>query len=252
MLMHTHVLLKKELLRHLRALTASEVKVYVAILILANPRTGRLTISLKDLASWVELSYRITNHAVLRLREMNQIRYSSDRMLRESRIEVVGYVPLGAEAIPTEGAASLQSDQASQSEAEAPSQSDKGTEGTSQPEGEVTPESPAVEDEQKESDPSAAGEPVALAPGEKAVPSNEDAHASSIPLVVQKARLVKTIARAFSEESHIDAIRALCGRHTVADVESAFAQVQRVPEDKIRRSRLALFMHILNHHGENS
>ena len=100
----THALLRREFLPHLIALAPSEAKIYVAILIMACPKNGKLTIPLKDLANRTGLSYRITNHAVLRLKEMNHIRYSSDYAMKESHIEIVNYLPV--ESIMTHGSPS--------------------------------------------------------------------------------------------------------------------------------------------------
>lgn len=99
---HTHVLLKKSFLSHIGALSSTEVKVYITVLLLANPETGWVIMPLKNLARLCRLSYNRTNQALLRLKEMKHLSYFSDRIRKESRIKVTDYLPMKTQASPNE------------------------------------------------------------------------------------------------------------------------------------------------------
>ena len=68
-----YVPLRRGLLKHLAIMSGSELKVYNALLILGDFRTGRVNISLSDLADKIGLSYKIVQVAAKRLKAMRYI-----------------------------------------------------------------------------------------------------------------------------------------------------------------------------------
>ena len=242
----THVLLKKELLRHFQALSSTETKVFVAILIMANPKTGKLTIPMKNLAQRVNLSYRLTNQAVIRLQDMDHIRYFYDRTLRESRIEITGYQSLiGFEkeksGFDSEGGSECHSEVTSQCHKES------GSVGKSVPSD--IRRNPVRSDTRK-SVPRGSN-PIPIKPGKTVTPGKED-QTIKTPAEMHKEKLIETIAREFGETKSIEMIRSICKNQSIPMIEKAFESTRKIPEEKIKRSRIALLIYFLKKHAEET
>jgi hypothetical protein len=61
--------------------------------------------------------------------------------------------------------------------------------------------------------------------------------------------LALDIARTFRDEVHLPAYRFFCGKYDLALVRRAFAETQATPQERIRRSRFALFQFLLRKHA---
>ena len=236
MLYKTHVLLRKELLKHFRALNSTEAKIFIAILIMANPKTGKLTIPMKKLAGKVNLSYRLTNRAVIRLQDMSHINYSYDRFLRESKIEAIDYLSL-IDIENSEPRFTMETDSENQSEVSSECHTEPGSE-----------QKLSQNDTGRKSVPSDS-KPIPVEPNETINPSNEDQKLRA-PAEMIKEKLIDAIARDFNEAENIEMIRSICLSRSIPVIEKAFESARNIPAEKIKRSRMALFVYFLKKHAE--
>jgi hypothetical protein len=62
--------------------------------------------------------------------------------------------------------------------------------------------------------------------------------------------LALKIARAFREESKLPLYRVCCENFDEETIRKAFAKVMTVPDDKIRKSRSALFAYLLKKYAK--
>ncbi len=197
------MLLKRELIVHLHALNSTEIKVYIALLILADPRTGSLKIPLKDLAARIGLSYRLTNKSILRLKEMKQIHYSSDRVLKESIIQITGFVPVqsffnesGTDALP----------------------------------------------ENFSSNPENSKQPVPIIPQERVTLDNPEKESSSQTAMNDVTtssldNLILQIATDLGVQENPQGFRTFCENYLESTLRKAFEEVQKLPADKVRNRK---------------
>lgn len=237
----THVLLRREFLPHLAALAPSEAKIYIAILIMACPKNGRLTIPLKDLANRSGLSYRITNHAVLRLKEMKHIRYSSDYAMKVSRIEIVNYLPVDSILTPRSAPESLEESNSQQNYENNDQSSHPTTFGR-----ENLPDAPRKS-------PEVANARIPLQPKEKVIFAKDPGKAlvPQTPADLIKNKLIETVDREFTGGQSLEMIRSLCATRSIPVIHKAYDSVRKIPPEKIKKSKLALFIYFLQHHAED-
>lgn len=221
-----HVLLNKELIAHILPMSSTEVKVFISILILANSQTGKLTIPLKGLAARVGLSYRMVNRAVLRLKEMGHIRYFSDCRSKESHFEVINYVPR-TEENAVEGQTLPSAESSSQCHPETgrvptnEHSSDQGTDGASG---------------SSSSFPSTANI-VQVKPETRVLLSGPGAQ--------EKKLLIGRIVEAFGDQQKKGFYESFCEKVDVPTIKRAFAEVCKVPPDRIKHSKRALFVYLI-------
>jgi hypothetical protein len=62
--------------------------------------------------------------------------------------------------------------------------------------------------------------------------------------------LALKIARAFSEEHKLPMYRACCENFEESGILKAFSETMAVPDDKIRKSRPALFVHLMKKYAK--
>jgi|GEM_PF-4913481 len=62
--------------------------------------------------------------------------------------------------------------------------------------------------------------------------------------------LALEIAREFADEPHLPAYRSICATHDETLVRRAFSHVKAMPENKIKKSRRALFIHIVKQNAQ--
>jgi hypothetical protein len=65
-----------------------------------------------------------------------------------------------------------------------------------------------------------------------------------------KDELAAEIANAFGEEQRIDLYRRVFDRHAEATIMKAFDHVVKLPAEKIKKSKSALFFYLLNKYAE--
>ena len=62
--------------------------------------------------------------------------------------------------------------------------------------------------------------------------------------------LALKIARAFKEEHRLPLYRAVCENFQEEGIETAFSEVMALPDNKIKKSRAALFIHLMKKYGK--
>ena len=62
--------------------------------------------------------------------------------------------------------------------------------------------------------------------------------------------LALKIARAFKEEHRLPLYRACCENFEEEGIKQAFEEVMAVPDDKIKKSRPALFIHLMKKYAK--
>lgn len=63
-------------------------------------------------------------------------------------------------------------------------------------------------------------------------------------------KLALEIARAFQEETHLPKYLHLCARYDLDIVKRVFFEVQRIPQDKIKKSKAALFTYLVKKYAK--
>lgn len=85
---------------------------------------------------------------------------------------------------------------------------------------------------------------------ERQTPNGDDKAPLGFQPKTKADYLALKIARAFNEESKLPLYRVLCENFNDQIVNKAFAEVMNVPNEKIKKSRAALFAYLLKKYAK--
>lgn len=89
----TCIFIEKKLFHSLIALSATEFKVFLALAMLADPKTGEVRLFLKDLAQDIGINYRAVALAAIKLNEMGYIDYiRSSGPFKETHCRILKFI----------------------------------------------------------------------------------------------------------------------------------------------------------------
>lgn len=90
--MRGYVKLRRGLFDHLKIISFSELKVYIGLLLLADFKDGKISISLLDLASSIGLSYKMVQLAIHRLKALGYVKFTlAKNQWKDTNFEIQRY-----------------------------------------------------------------------------------------------------------------------------------------------------------------
>jgi hypothetical protein len=83
---------------------------------------------------------------------------------------------------------------------------------------------------------------------------NKGHNGRPVPFVpkTKEDQLALDIARAFNDEKHLPMYRFFCGKYHDSVIRKAFSEAKSYPEEKINKSRPALFIYLIKKHAKTN
>lgn len=98
-----------------------------------------------------------------------------------------------------------------------------------------------------------ANTPISLKQGEKVIPEKDPGKAlvHQTPADLIKNKLIESVDRKFTGGQSLELIRSLCATRSIPLIQKAYDSFRNIPPEKIKKSKLALFIYFLQHHAED-
>lgn len=241
-----YVCLPKKIYKHLKIFSESDLKIYLTLLILADPKTGRLFASLRQLANWVGISYRSVNKGITKLQAIGYIKYlPSNNRFALCEFILIDYLSMS----------SIQLRKSSDFSHEKRATFTSENRDICRSKSEDKNSTFFIPFKNQENVPKCINALSILKNhwGKERDGKGEEnpKPMEFIPKTKQEA-LAYEIAENFGDLKHLSLILFYCKKYPESIIHRAFSETKRTPEHRIKKKKVALFIYLLRKYDQES